>query len=265
MLAALLEADRDGDLKRLRFVLLGGAAASPVLLERAAERGLLAITTYGLTEACSQVTCQALRAPGTTEPGSGKPLPDVELRIAREHGGLAFANEVGFIEVRGPTLMCGYWSGPDKPLTLPRTTDGWFVTGDLGALGETRRLFVHARRTDLIVTGGENVYPAEVEQAFERCSGVTGAVVFGVPDERWGQIVGVAMVLCGDGLSEEEHAVAAIADASKRLASHKRPRRFAVVNALARNSTGKIDRSAVCRDATPRLLNVPEKSKITAF
>lgn len=253
MLDALMEADREGDLRRLRFLLVGGAAASPVLLERAAERGLLTITTYGLTEACSQVTCQPLRAPGTLEPGSGRALPGVDVRIACEQKRLAKANEVGFIEVRGPTLMRGYWSGLDKPLAMPRTSDGWFVTGDLGALDETGRLFVHARRTDLIVTGGENVYPAEVEQAFERCAGVTGAVVFGVPDERWGQVVAVAMVLSANGLSEDEQALAAIADVSSRLAPHKRPRLFAVLPAMARNATGKVDRAGVARDASPVL------------
>lgn len=257
MLDALIEADHQGDLQRLRFVLVGGAPASPRLLERAAEHGLLAITTYGLTEGCSQVTCQPLRAPGTMEPGSGTVLPGVEVRITREQGGLALANEVGFIEIRGAIVMRGYWSGPEKPLTMAPSEDGWFVTGDLGALDETGRLFVHARRTDLIITGGENVYPAEVEQAFERCQGVTGTVVFGVPDERWGQVVAIAMVVSANGLSEDDVALAAIEDVSNRLGSHKRPRRFAILSSLTRNVTGKVDRLAVCRDAAPKLRPVP--------
>ncbi|MBK9259653.1 MAG: AMP-binding protein [Polyangiaceae bacterium] len=258
MLDALLEADRDGDLARLRFVLVGGAAASPILLERAAERGLLALTTYGLTEACSQVTCQALRQPGTLEPGSGRALPGVELRIVREDGGAALANEVGFIEVRGPNLMSGYFAGPDKPPTMP-TTDGWFATGDMGAVDELGRLFVHARRTDLIVTGGENVYPAEVEQALEQCAGVASAVVFGVPDARWGQIVVAALVLNENGLPENERAMNVIAEASNRLAPHKRPRLVAVLPTLRRTPSGKIDRMAVCRDAMPRLVTVSSR------
>lgn len=259
MLDALLEADRDGDLARLRFVLVGGAAASPVLLERAAGRGLLALTTYGLTEACSQVTCQALRQPGTLEPGSGRALPGVELRIVREDGGAARANEVGFIEVRGPNLMSGYFAGPDKPPTMPTTTDGWFATGDMGAVDELGRLFVHARRTDLIVTGGENVYPAEVEQALEQCAGVASAVVFGVPDARWGQIVAAALVLKENGLPENERAMHAMTEASSRLAPHKRPRLVMVLPALPRTPSGKIDRMAVCRDAMPRLVAVSSR------
>ncbi len=257
MLDALIDADHEGDLRRLRFVLVGGAPASPLLLERAANRGLLAITTYGLTEGCSQVTCQPLRAPGTTEPGSGTVLPGIEVRITREQGGLATTNEVGFIEIRGAILMRGYWSGPEKPLTIAPSEDGWFVTGDLGALDETGRLFVFARRTDLIVTGGENVYPAEVEQAFEQCQGVTGTVVFGVPDERWGQVVAIAMVVSGNDSSEEAIALAAIADVSNRLGSHKRPRRFVIVPSFERNATGKVDRAAVCRQAASGLRSVP--------
>lgn len=259
MLHALLEADRDGDLRRLRFLLVGGAAASPALLERAAERGLLAITTYGLTEGCSQVTCQELRAPGTTEPGSGRVLPGLQLRIARAQGGLAEPHEVGSIEIRGPNVMRGYWAGPDKPAAMPLTADGWFATGDLGALDESGRLFVHARRTDLIVTGGENVYPAEVEQAFERCAGVQDAVVFGVPNERWGQVVAVALALSGPHERADEQARLALAEVASRLAPHKRPRFFAIFPAFSRNVTGKVHRAAVCQEATERLSPVPGK------
>lgn len=258
MLDGLLRADRDGDLRRLRFLLVGGAAASPLLLERAAKHGLLAITTYGLTEACSQVTCQPLRTPGTMEPGSGRVLPGVELRIVRENGEPAEADEIGFIHVRGSTLMRGYWTASDKPLAKPWTTDGWFVTGDMGALDEFGRLVVHARRTDLIVTGGENVYPAEVEQAIEQCTGVAEAVVFGVPDERWGQTVGMALVLA-EGLSSEEVAIAALRQVFERLAVHKRPRNFVILPALPRTATGKIDRAAVCREAQSGLRCVPLK------
>lgn len=258
MLDALLQADREGDLRRLRFLLVGGAAASPTLLEKAANHGLLAITTYGLTEACSQVTCQPLRVPGTLEPGSGLVLPGVKLRIVRNDEQLAETNEVGFIQVRGPTLMRGYWLGPDKLPRSSRTSEGWFVTGDLGALDEQGRLFVYARRTDLIVTGGENVYPAEVEAALERCAGISGAVVFGVPDERWGQVVAVALVMTPeDSATDTNRALAAFEEIATRLASHKRPRFFSITKEFARNATGKIDRAEVCRRASPHLQALP--------
>jgi o-succinylbenzoate---CoA ligase len=186
-------------------------------------------------------------------------LPAFDLRIVREDGRVAGAHEVGFIEVRGPNLMSGYFAGPDKPPMMPKTPQDFFVTGDLGELDETGRLFVHARRTDLIVTGGENVYPAEVEQALERCSGVAGAVVFGVSDARWGQIVAAAMVLSPNGLPVNERAMNAVVEASARLASHKRPRLVAVVPELARTAAGKIDRAAVCREAMPLLWAMPRR------
>ncbi|MDI1430305.1 class I adenylate-forming enzyme family protein [Polyangium sorediatum] len=256
MLRALFDADRDGTLATLRLVLVGGAGAPPALLEEAAARRVLALTTYGLTEACSQVTCQPLRAAGTMEPGSGKALPGVYIRTLRDTGTLADPGEVGRIQVRGPMLMSGYLAGPGEPLRTSLTEDGFFDTGDLGALDEHGRLFVHARRTDLVVTGGENVYPAEVEQALEALPGVTRAVVFGVPDERWGQIVAAGLAL---DPPDPAHAAALVAEASARLAPHKRPRLVAAVASLPLTASGKLDRARAVRELSPRLSPVPRR------
>src|SRR5262249_10497030 len=147
-------------------------AAPPALLEECARRGVPALTTYGLTEACSQVTCQRPRDPFTQEPGSGAPLPGVTLTITSDPGEPLPPGDVGRIRVRGPTLMHGYFRGPDHPLDPAVDEHGFFDTGDLGALDEAGRLHVHARRTDLIVTGGENVYPVEIEQRLATIPGV---------------------------------------------------------------------------------------------
>ncbi|MDC0744282.1 class I adenylate-forming enzyme family protein [Polyangium mundeleinium] len=256
MLRALFDADRDGILATLRLVLVGGAGAPPALLEEAAARRVLALTTYGLTEACSQVTCQPLRAAGTTEPGSGKALPGVDVRTIRDTGTPADPGEVGRIQVRGPTLMSGYLAGPGEPLRPSLTADGFFDTGDLGALDEHGRLFVHARRTDLVVTGGENVYPAEVEQALEALPGVTRAVVFGVPDERWGQIVAAGLAL---DPPDPARAAALVAEVGARLAPHKRPRLVAAVASLPLTASGKLDRARAVRELSPRLSPVPRR------
>ncbi|HVK71376.1 MAG TPA: AMP-binding protein, partial [Polyangium sp.] len=256
MLRALFDADRDGTLATLRLVLVGGAGAPPALLEEAAARRVLALTTYGLTEGCSQVTCQPLRAPGITEPGSGKALPGVDVRTLRDTGTLADPGEVGHIQVRGPTLMSGYLAGPGEPLRTSLTADGFFDTGDLGALDEHGRLFVHARRTDLVVTGGENVYPAEVEQVLEALPGVTRAVVFGVPDERWGQIVAAGLAL---DPPDPARAAALVAEASARLAPHKRPRFVAAVASLPLTASGKLDRARAVRELSLRLSPVPRR------
>jgi O-succinylbenzoic acid--CoA ligase len=116
----------------------------------------------------------------------------------------------------------------------------WFDTGDLGALDAAGRLHVHARRTDLIVTGGENVYPIEVEQALESCPGVAAAWVFGIPDDTWGQLVAAALV--PDGAPPPDDVVRAHIGA--RLAPHKRPRRLCWLPALPSTPAGKLDRRA---------------------
>jgi O-succinylbenzoic acid--CoA ligase len=208
-LARLLDAGWDPP-PWLRLVLLGGAAAPPRLLERAASAGVPVVTTYGLTEACSQVATQIPGAPGA---GCGPPLPGVSVRIAEDDR----------IEIDGPTLFSGYLGEPLRP-------PGWFATGDFGRLDAGGNLHVLGRRTDLITTGGENVYPAEVE-AYLDARGVS-ACVFGVADETWGEIVAAAVTAPVDPAS--------LAD----LAPFKRPRRLAVVDALPLTAGGKPDRAA---------------------
>jgi O-succinylbenzoic acid--CoA ligase len=202
---------------RLRAILLGGAGTPARLLARARERGLPVHTTYGLTEACSQVVT------------GGRALHGVELRISADER----------IQVRGPMLMTGYLGEPPLP------PGAWLDTGDLGELDGDGVLRVHARRTDLIVTGGENVYPAEVEDALAALPGIHAACVFGIPDETWGQLV--AALLVGERTPGLAAAIAA------RLAPHKRPRRIAFVDALPVTPAGKPDRASAARIPTEPL------------
>jgi dipeptidyl aminopeptidase/acylaminoacyl peptidase/acyl-CoA synthetase (AMP-forming)/AMP-acid ligase II len=226
MLVQVLQAHPDWTPpSQLRAVLLGGAAASARLLERAAERRLPIVITYGCTETCSQVasTPYEKRYEAASQ-GAGRPLAGAQLRITD-----------GRIEVRGPMLMAGYLGEP--------ALDGgaWFDTGDLGEIDAQGCLHVHARRADLIVTGGENVYPAEVERVLEGCPGVAAAGVFGVPDDTWGQTVAVALVADTDEPPEQ-----ALGDyIVEQLAPYKRPRMFCFVPALPQTSAGKPDRQAL--------------------
>ncbi|MEL7368538.1 MAG: AMP-binding protein, partial [Myxococcota bacterium] len=168
----------------VRTVLLGGAPASPALRARARRAGWPILPTYGLTEACSQVSVQRPGAPFSADDrDSGWPLRGTEVCI-RE----------GRIWLRGPTLLSGYLPSTDGFSKPAFDADGWFDTQDLGEIGEEGRLSVHARRQDLILSGGENVYPSEVEAALMTLSGVRDAVVFGVEDEEWGQAVATAVV-----------------------------------------------------------------------
>jgi O-succinylbenzoic acid--CoA ligase len=227
MLARVLDAHpRWTPPAHLRAVLVGGAAAPARLLERAAARGVPVIVTYGLTETCSMVaaTPYAERY-AAAACGAGRPLPGVEMRVVD-----------GRIEVRGPMRMAGYWGEP------PLATDDWFDTGDMGALDARGCLHLHARRGDLIVTGGENVYPAEVERELERCPGVEEAAVFGLPDETWGQTVAAALVVDPVRAPHDDELAAWI---RARLATHKRPRRICRVGRLPHTAAGKLDRDAL--------------------
>lgn len=212
MLKRLLEADRHNVLARVRAVLVGGAACPPALLEECASRGVISLTTYGLTEACSQVTSQRLREASLVEPGCGSPLDGTEVAIHE-----------GRIHVRGSTMMDGYLA------EAPLAPGAWFDTGDLGELDDAGRLHVHARRVDLVVTGGENVYPAEVEAALESCPGVRRAFVFGVPDPEWGELVACAIERDPGREAAEQEIYTSM---TRVLATHKRPRRVCFTETL---------------------------------
>jgi o-succinylbenzoate---CoA ligase len=247
MLRKLLDAEKPERLSALRAVLVGGAATPDVLLQRCMALRVRALTTYGLTEACSQVTTQNLPAsdaPFVVTQGSGSVLDGVEIRIVDDHHTPVAHGEIGSIEVRGETLMDGYWGS--APLGAQ-----WLSTGDLGSLDSQGNLFVHARRTDLIVTGGENVYPAEIESVLVSLPGVSAAVVFGISDEQWGQVV-AAVVLREEATHDSWYSESA-AYLARRLAPHKRPRKIAVVSTLPTRATGKIDRLATVRDYTASL------------
>jgi len=231
----------------VRAVLIGGASAAPELLARAEERGLPVAPTYGLTEAASQVTTlapdEARRHPGS----SGQPLLGVSLTIEVE-GRAAAPDEVGEILVAGPTVSPGYLNRP--PETRP---GGWLRTGDLGALDVEGRLTVADRRDDLVVSGGENVYPAEVEAALAAHPSVVECAVVGLADERWGQAVVAAIVSASGDLPDTAELESFLHD---RLAGYKRPRRFELWDGpLPRTASGKLLRRVVreqlARDDAP--------------
>jgi O-succinylbenzoic acid--CoA ligase len=204
--------DAPPEAPRLRAILLGGAGASSALLERAAAAGLPVAPTYGLTQACSQVT---VAEPGDTET-SGFPLPGVEVEIARD----------GEILVRGPVIAGG----------------GTLHTGDLGRLDERGRLIVTGRRSEVIVSGGENVAPAEVEAVLEQHPAVAEAGVFARPDPEWGEAV-VAAVVVRDGAPLDPEELRAFC--RSQLAGFKVPKAIEPVGALPRTASGKLRRGAL--------------------
>ena len=201
------------------LAIVGGGPAPPALLQKARRAGLRVVHTWGMTETASMATCERPDdADGAT---AGPPLPGFELRTVQ-----------GEIEVRGPAVMRGYLG--HEPV------DGWLRTGDLGDIDARGRLVVHARRGDLIVSGGENVYPAEVEAALLQHPRVREAAVLPADDAIWGQ-VGVAYVTTTAAESELREFL------RERLAGYKIPARFVALPELPRNAAGKIDRLKLLR------------------
>ena len=258
MLHRLLQSRKGGWPARLRLILLGGAAATPEQLAAAWEAGVPVAPTYGLTEASSQVAT-ALPADAQRKPGTvGKPLLFAEVRIAGEsepdrqggslvgesepdrQGGSLPPGEIGEVLVRGPQVMTGYYRNPEA--TARTIRDGWLHTGDLGYVDDEGDLFLVQRRSDLIVTGGENVYPAEVEAVLRQHPAVAEACVVGVPDAEWGQRVAAAVQLRPDAVVGES---SLLAFCRERLAGYKVPRLLRFVEELPQTASGKIERRRV--------------------
>lgn len=222
----------------LELVLLGGGPAPDSLLERATRLGYPLALTYGLTEAASQVATRPPgRAAGAGDSRSGglEALPGTQIRIVDEAGRLVQPGVAGSIEVRGPTVMVGYFR--DSDATRATLKDGWLATGDVGVLDSRGRLQVLDRRSDLIVSGGENVYPAEVESVLASCPGVLEAAVVGAPDAQFGACVH-AFVVREAGAAVEPESI--LATCRARLAGFKVPRSIEFVAALPRTASGKV-------------------------
>ncbi len=213
----------------LRCVLLGGGPAPAALLEACARIGVPAAPTYGLTEAASQVATLHPRDLARKGGSAGRALIPAEVRI-----------EAGEILVRGPSVMAGYADRPDDTALALR--GGWLHTGDLGFLDDEGYLYVLDRRDDLIITGGENVYPSEVEAVLREYPAVEDAGVIGLPDPEWGEVVAAAVVE-RPGARVREAEVKAFCQT--RLARFKVPARLWIVDALPRSPAGKVLRRVV--------------------
>ncbi|MGB5102286.1 MAG: AMP-binding protein, partial [Steroidobacteraceae bacterium] len=247
MLSRLLAArEGRGAPAGLEVLLLGGAATPPGLLQRALAAGYPVCTTYGLTESCSQAATAAPPPPGSLEAAPMRPLRGVEIRIV-DRGRDLPAGAPGEIVLRGAVLMKGYLH--DVESTARALRDGWLYTSDVGYLDDGGGLHVLDRRDDLVVTGGENVYPAEVEAALLDHPGVAEAGVAGVPDADLGARV-VAWIVIASGASVDAAALAG--HCRTRLAGYKVPRQFHFVASLPRTAAGKLQRL--------RLSDVPSQS-----
>ncbi|MGI9605409.1 MAG: AMP-binding protein [Acidimicrobiales bacterium] len=194
------------------------------------------VERYGMTET-GMITSNPYdgdRVPGTV----GFPLPAVDVRIVDDHGGVCEPGESGVVEVRGPNVFAGYWRLPEK--TEAETHDGWFITGDVGTRDAEGRLTLEGRSSDMVISGGLNVYPREIEALLDEVEGVIESAVVGVPDDDLGEAV--IAVIATDSMTDEaplRHAI------DTELARFKHPRRYEFVEELPRNTMGKVQKAVL--------------------
>lgn len=220
----------------LRYVVSGGAPCPTSVMAELARRGFVYLQGYGLTETAPGGTLMPVDA-WTRKLGSvGKSAPFVELRVVRESGEPCAAREIGEVQFRGPNVFAGYWNLPDATADA-FTADGWFRSGDLGFLDEEGFLTLVDRKKDMVISGGENVYSAEVEDALFAHPAVAEAAIIGVPDERWGEAV-CAVVALRPGANATADEL--VAHCRSRLAKYKTPKYVVFVDALPRNAAGKV-------------------------
>lgn len=237
MWAAILNSPTFGDydLSSLRAAVSGGAPCPIVVIEGMRANGVEFTEGFGMTETAP--SCSTLQPDEVVaHAGSiGKPLMHVDFRLVDAGDQDVAAGEVGELVVRGPNILAGYWNKPEA--TAEALRGGWFHTGDLGRVDEDGYYTLVDRKKDMIITGGENVYPIEVEQVMYRHPAINEVAVVGVPDTDWGEtIVAVVALVPGGAVGGDE----LIGWTRERVAHFKAPTRVEFVEALPRNATGKV-------------------------
>ncbi len=228
------EAFRGADLSRTRFS-CGGAPCPLTIIEAFRERRLLFQQGYGLTETAP--TCLLIPAADAfRKAGSaGKAAMHVEVRVVDDDGRDVPPGGTGEVWTRGPNLFSGYWQRPDA--TAQAFSDGWFKTGDLARIDTEGFIYIVDRKKDMMISGGENIYPAEIEDVLYRHPAIADVAVIGVPHEKWGEAPRAIVVLKpGARLTAQD----LVAFCDGRLARYKIPRSVAFVDVLPRNAAGKV-------------------------
>ena len=224
----------EADLSSVRLAVVGGAPMPEALLDVWAARGVDIVQGYGLTEAAPNVLALAPEDARRKAGYAGKPYPYVTCDLSPD----------GELLVKGPNVFPGYWR--NEAATEAAFRDGWLLTGDIAERDDEGNYRIRGRLKDLVVSGGENVYPAEIEAVLHEHPAVADAAVIGVADERWGEVCAAFVVLSAPATEEElrEHC-------QRQLARFKVPKEFYVVDGLPRNSMGKIQKSEL-RPPVPR-------------
>ncbi|MEH7254967.1 o-succinylbenzoate--CoA ligase [Neobacillus niacini] len=242
MLSRIVDTLKNAQLPgHFRCFLLGGGPAPLPLLEACLAKNLPVFQSYGMTETSSQIVTLAPEYSMTKLGSAGKPLLPSQLKVVLENGEIASSREAGEIVVKGPNVTGGYLYRPE--ITKDKLKDGWLHTGDIGYLDEDGFLYVLDRRSDLIISGGENIYPAEIESVLLAHPNVAEAGVTGLSDETWGQVP-VAFIV------RKENAVVTVKQLQEHclvnLAKYKVPKKFLFTEMLPRNAANKLLRRKLC-------------------
>ena len=224
------------DVSSLQKLTCGGSAVPTRILNAFEARGLSFSQGYGMTETSPGATALAPERTRDKQGSVGLAHFFTDVRITDENGRVVARGTIGEIEVAGPNVFPGYFGRPDATAAA-FTPDGWFRSGDLGYLDADGFLHISDRLKDMIISGGENIYPAEIENLVNDVDGVTGVAVIGVPDERWGEVPW-AVVTVRDAAAFDPESVRVHLDG--KLARYKMPARTVVVDELPRTASGKI-------------------------
>lgn len=224
------------DLSSLRLAVVGGAPMPESLLRTWHERGVEIVQGYGLTEAAPNVLCLPPEDAGRKLGYAGKPYPHVDVALRDvEAGVLLVGAATGELVVRGPNVFAGYWGNPEG--TAAAFADGWLRTGDLAERDEEGYYRIVGRLKELVISGGENVYPAEIEDVLHAHPAVAEAAVVGVPDERWGEVCVAFVALRQVGTADKEEL---LEWCRGRLARFKVPKEIRFVSAFPRSAMNKV-------------------------
>ncbi|MFO0986354.1 MAG: long-chain-fatty-acid--CoA ligase [Alphaproteobacteria bacterium] len=224
------------DLSSLRWILCGGARVPPELIASAGQRGIPVQQTYGATETAGPATLVDLAHASAKAGSAGLPYFHTELRIVDAAGAELAAGEIGEVQVKAPHVFTGYWRNPEASRAAFAGT--WLKTGDLGRRDADGYLYLVDRAKDVIITGGENVYPAELEAVLREHPGITEIAVVGVPDREWGEVPCV-VVVTEPGRTVTLDSLRAFCEG--RIARYKQPRRLVLrTEPLPRNASGKV-------------------------
>ncbi|TWG08188.1 acyl-CoA synthetase [Saccharopolyspora dendranthemae] len=227
------------DLSSVRTVMTGGSTVPESLIRTFQDRGLVFCQGYGMTETAPGATFLEGNESARKVGSAGVPTMFTSVRVVRGDGGGAAPGEPGEVLVKGPNVSPGYWRDAEAT-AASRTDDGWFRSGDVAKLDDEGHLYVVDRVKDMFISGGENVYPAEVENAIFAHPSVLEVAVIGVPDPTWGE-VGCAYVVCGSG---ERPTLDALREfLASRLAKYKIPRELHVVDGLPKTGSGKVQKA----------------------